>query len=223
MSVISACTFLSLRRPMPTIICARRRASTCFFMKAPLPTLTSRTSASRPAASFLDMMEDAISGMDSTVAVASRSEYSLPSAGATSGVCPMNARRCWINCSRNSSTVRLVRKPGNRFQLVQRAAGVAQGAPRDHRNHHARRGRQRRRNQTGLIAHAAGGMLVHLHAGHRGEVDGFAGLDHALGKGADFAVRHSRMKYSHEKRRHLIIRDAAVGIAVNEEGDFFYG
>ncbi len=112
MSVISACTFLSLRRPMPTIICASRRASTCFFMNAPLPTLTSNTSASRPAANFLAMMEDAISGIDSTVAVESRSAYSLPSAGATCGVCPINARRCWISCSRNSSTVRLVRNPG---------------------------------------------------------------------------------------------------------------
>jgi hypothetical protein len=42
--------------------------------------------ASKPTASFFDMIEDAISGIDSTVEVASRSEYSLPSAGATSGV-----------------------------------------------------------------------------------------------------------------------------------------
>ena len=41
---------------MPTIIWASRRASTCFFMNAPAPTLTSRTSASRPDASFFDMM-----------------------------------------------------------------------------------------------------------------------------------------------------------------------
>ena len=42
-----------MRRPMPTIIWARRRASTCFFMNAPLPTFTSSTSASTPSASFL--------------------------------------------------------------------------------------------------------------------------------------------------------------------------
>ena len=73
MSVISACTFLSRRRPMPTIACARRRASTCFFMNAPLPTFTSSTSASRPSAIFFDMIEEAISGIDSTVPVTSRS------------------------------------------------------------------------------------------------------------------------------------------------------
>ena len=72
MSVISAWTFLSMRRPMPTMVCARRRASTCFFMNAPLPTLTSSTSASTPSASFFDMIEDEMSGMDSTVAVTSR-------------------------------------------------------------------------------------------------------------------------------------------------------
>ena len=42
-------------------------------MKAPLPTLTSSTSASIPSASFLDMIEPAMSGIDSTVAVTSRS------------------------------------------------------------------------------------------------------------------------------------------------------
>ena len=41
-------------------------------MKAPLPTFTSKTMASNPTASFLDMIEVAISGIDSTVAVASR-------------------------------------------------------------------------------------------------------------------------------------------------------
>ena len=42
-------------------------------MNAPLPTLTSRTSALVPSAIFLDMIELAISGMDSTVPVTSRS------------------------------------------------------------------------------------------------------------------------------------------------------
>ncbi len=66
-----------MRRPIPTIICASRRASTCFFMNAPLPTFTSSTSASTPSASFFDMIDDAISGIDSTVAVTSRSAVKL--------------------------------------------------------------------------------------------------------------------------------------------------
>ena len=42
-------------------------------MKAPLPVLTSSTIAALPAASFLLMIEAAMSGMESTVAVTSRS------------------------------------------------------------------------------------------------------------------------------------------------------
>ena len=42
------------------------------FMKAPVPTLTSRTSAPVPSAIFLDMIEEAISGIASTVPVTSR-------------------------------------------------------------------------------------------------------------------------------------------------------
>ena len=51
-------------------------------MKAPVPVLTSRTSAPVPSAIFLDMIELAISGIDSTVPVTSRRAYSLRSAGA---------------------------------------------------------------------------------------------------------------------------------------------
>ena len=40
--------------------------------KAPEPTLTSMTSAPSPAASFFDRIEATISGIDSTVPVASR-------------------------------------------------------------------------------------------------------------------------------------------------------
>ena len=47
-------------------------------MKAPDPVLTSSTRALVPSAIFLDMIELAISGIDSTVPVTSRSAYSLP-------------------------------------------------------------------------------------------------------------------------------------------------
>ena len=42
-------------------------------MNAPSPTFTSRTIASAPAATFFDMIELAINGTMSTVAVTSRS------------------------------------------------------------------------------------------------------------------------------------------------------
>ena len=59
--------------PRATIVSASSRAASRLFMKAPVPTLTSRTSALVPSAIFLDMIELAMSGMDSTVPVTSRS------------------------------------------------------------------------------------------------------------------------------------------------------
>ncbi len=69
-----------------TIISANWRASSRFFIKAPVPTFTSSTMHCAPAAIFLLITEDAIKGIDCTVPVTSRSEYSLPSAGARSPV-----------------------------------------------------------------------------------------------------------------------------------------
>ena len=137
-----------------------------------MPTFTSSTRASRPAASFFDMMDEAISGIDSTVAVASRSEYSLPSAGATSGVCPMNASPClrqlrakFVDASDS------VRKPGIDSSLSSVPPVCPSARPEIIGHHDARRRRQRRRDQAGFIAHAAGGVFVHFHAGNRREVD----------------------------------------------------
>ena len=52
---------------------ASSRALSMSFMKAPLPTLTSRTKESVPSAIFFDMIEEAMRGMQSTVEVMSRS------------------------------------------------------------------------------------------------------------------------------------------------------
>ena len=66
----------------------------------------------RAAAIFFDMIELAISGRELTVPVTSRSAYSLPSAGASSCVCPAMTTptsRSWrLNCS----MVRCTLKPG---------------------------------------------------------------------------------------------------------------
>ena len=59
-------------RPIAHIVRARARESSSRSMNAPSPVLTSRTRPSIPSASFFDMIDAAISGIDSTVAVASR-------------------------------------------------------------------------------------------------------------------------------------------------------
>ena len=56
-------------------------ASSLVFMNAPLPNLTSSKIQSLPEASFLDITEDAIKGIDSTVPVTSRKAYNFLSAG----------------------------------------------------------------------------------------------------------------------------------------------
>jgi hypothetical protein len=70
-------TMASVRTPdnVPISTIARPSACACAtsFMNAPSPHLTSRTSALLPSASFLLMIDAAISGIDSTVAVTSRS------------------------------------------------------------------------------------------------------------------------------------------------------
>ena len=115
--------------------------------------------------SFFDMMEEAISGIESTVAVTSRSEYSLPSAGATCVALADEAQP--ISCKLRPELVerQVGAHTGNGLQLVQRAAGVSQRAAGHLGDDHARRRGQRRRDQAGLVAHAAGGMLVHLYPG----------------------------------------------------------
>ena len=73
MSVMRAETFLPMPRPMRTIASASALESAKAFMKAPSPVFTSRMSASMPSAIFLLMIDDAMRGRLSTVAVTSRS------------------------------------------------------------------------------------------------------------------------------------------------------
>jgi hypothetical protein len=72
MSVRSA----TVRHPAPFAVSTRERASarasSWVAMKAPEPVLTSRTRASRPAASFFDRIEAVMRSMLSTVEVTSR-------------------------------------------------------------------------------------------------------------------------------------------------------
>ena len=72
MSVMTAAHLRPARRPIRVRPRARVRASSSVFIKAPSPHFTSSTITSAPEASFLDMMEETISGMEGTVPVTSR-------------------------------------------------------------------------------------------------------------------------------------------------------
>ena len=72
MSEMSATVVRPTSSPMATMALASSAACRSVFMKAPLPHFTSSRMASAPAAIFLLMMLEAMSGMLSMVAVTSR-------------------------------------------------------------------------------------------------------------------------------------------------------
>jgi hypothetical protein len=87
------------------------------------------------------------------------------SAGARSPVWPMIAQPAsrTVATKRSRSRRRVV--AGDRVELVERAAGVAQPAPGDHRHRAAAGGDDRRQQQRDLVADAAGRVLVDDWAG----------------------------------------------------------
>ncbi len=81
-------------------------------MNAPLPTFTSSTSAPVPSAIFLLMIDEAISGIDSTVPVTSRRAYSFASAGARPEPAAQMTAPTSSSWASISALDRLARQPG---------------------------------------------------------------------------------------------------------------
>ncbi len=108
----SARVSMSWPRPSRTIRPASSREASASGSSEPSPTLTSSSSRDAPAATFFDMMLAAISGMLETVAVASRSAYRRPSAGASSGVWPDTATPTCSTCRRMPASDSDTRMPG---------------------------------------------------------------------------------------------------------------
>ncbi len=103
MSVRSAEVGSPLPRATSTIDSASSDAAARVGRNAPDPTFTSITSASSPAASFFERIEATISGIDSTVPVASRIAYSRLSAGASAAVWPTIAQPAFRTAARKRS------------------------------------------------------------------------------------------------------------------------
>ena len=103
--------------PTLTICRASSKADSSVSMNAPEPVFTSSTMVRAPEASFLAMMLETISGMESTVAVTSRSAYIFLSAGARFAVCPAITKPTFSAFSRNFSGVMAVEKPGKDSSL----------------------------------------------------------------------------------------------------------
>ena len=108
---------------------------------------------------------------------------------------------------------------GDGFQLVQRPAGVAEGAAADHGHGQAAGRGDGRDQEAGLVADAAGGVLVDGDFAEAGGRELFAGVAHGEGEGAGFVEREAAQTGGHEPGGELLGRDGAVGRAGDEEAD----
>ena len=140
-------------------------------MNAPDPAFTSSTIRSVPTASFFDITLAAISGSDSTVAVASRSAYSGPSAGTRSADCAATAHPIALDLRSQLVRAEIGAQARDRLELVERAARVAEPPARELRHRQAEGGAQRREHQRDAVGHTAGGVLVDGRRVEAGEVD----------------------------------------------------
>ena len=112
---------------------------------------------------------------------------------------------------------------GNRFQLVQCAAGVAEAAAADHRNGQAAGCHDGSEDKRGFVANASGGVLVHFFAEDFGMVEDFSGVQHHFGERRELGAVHAADPHRHQPRGHLVIRNVAARIAGNEKINFFAG
>ena len=116
-SEMTAAVFLPAPCPMRTISFASFRAASSVFINAPLPTFTSSTIVSAPAAIFLLMILLAINGRLSTVSVTSLNAYSFLSAGAKFPVWPVIAMPIVLTFCINFSSESAVLNPGKLSSL----------------------------------------------------------------------------------------------------------
>ena len=162
-----------------------------------------------PSAIFLLMMDEAMSGMLSTVPVTSRSAYSFLSAGAISGVCPTNTQPIRSQRREERVPVHGDAEAGNRLQLVDRAARVAETAAGALRHHNPAGRDERRDDDRGLVADAAGAVLACLDARDAGEIDAVPGGDHRSVSHAVSSCTHVAQQHGHQQGRGLIVGDGA--------------
>jgi hypothetical protein len=98
---------------------------------------------------------------------------------------------------------------GDRLELVERAARVAEAAARDHRHGHAAGRDERREADRDLVADAAGRVLVDLHAGHEREIEHVARVAHRPVSATVSSSVMPRKKTAMSQRAHLVVGELA--------------
>ena len=103
-------------------------------------------------------------------------------------------------------------EPGDRFELVERAAGVAERAARHHRHDDAERRDERREHERHLVADAARRMLVDARPSEVREFEPVAARQHGLGERRGLGAIEAAEKTRHEQRGHLVVGHVALGV-----------
>ena len=118
---------------------------------------------------------------------------------------------------------------GDGFEFVEGAAGVAEAATGDHGDADGRCARGGEAGHTsggedggdeerGLVADAAGGVLVHRERVKRCRVEDLTGEAHGLSEGCELAPREAVLIDGHEESAELCVRDGGrVGRRVSRE------
>ena len=106
--------------------------------------------------------------------------------------------------------------PGDRVELVQGAAGVAEPAPRQLQHLHPERRREWRDDQRRAVAHPSGGVFVDGRPRQPGEVDRLSGVDHRRGEDSGLPRGEAADPARHEERRHLVVRQLLTRVTEHQ-------
>ena len=114
-------------------------------------------------------------------------------------------------------------KAGNRLELVERATRMREPAPRHLRDRHVDRRADRRDRERRLVSDPARRVLVDDPPTERREVDRLAGVDHRGRQGVRLDLGQTAKEHGHRPRAHLLGRDDAAAVPVDQPRDLLRG
>ena len=195
---------------------ASSTASAVSCMNAPEPALTSSRMLAAPPASFLLITLEAIRATLPTVAghVAEGIDRLVgrDQVGGLGG----HGQPDPLHLVEQLAGAEADPEAGDRLQLVERPAGVAEAAPGQLDHLHAEGGGERAHDQGGAVGHAAGGVLVDRRPAEPGQVEPVAGGDHGLGQGLGLGPGEPAQVPGHQERRHLVVGQLLAGVGEHE-------